>query len=207
MKIKVPGCMSLAVNDLRWFAVRVRGGMADPVFAELQDAGYDVYLPRRRYDRYNRRMRVMSERSEPLLPGYLFVAHPRRGGQPDDWSEVRGVNGVVGPLSSTVAPLVIPAAVIEAIITAEFESAYDETAAAKRARGDTDRSRLEQRFKPGRQFVVSDGPFASFLAEADSITHDERVKTLVEIFGRMTPVVFEPEQLEDLPKKGKSKAA
>ncbi len=45
-------------------------------------------------------------------------------------------------------------------MTAEFESAYDETRAAKKARGETERHRLETRFERGRRFVVNDGPFA-----------------------------------------------
>lgn len=207
MKIKVPGCMVVTVPERRWFALRVRGGMADPVFAELREAGYDVYLPRRRLDRFNRRKNVLMEWSEPLLPGYVFVVHPRQDQPIDDWTEVRAIKGAAGPLGSDIGPLVIPSPVIEAIIKAEFESVYDETRAARRARGDTERNRLEQRFTPGRQFLVSEGPFASFLAEADSITHDERVKALVSIFGRMTPVEFDPNHLEDLPAKGKRSAA
>ncbi len=201
MKIRVPGCMHVTVADRRWFALRVKGGTADAVFAELKEIGYDVYLPRSRFDRFNRRMRVMVEWSEPLLPGYLFVVHPRAGHPVDDWAEVRAVKEVVAPLGSTTAPLQIPAAVIEAIMTAEFESAYDETRAAKKARGETERHRLETRFPSGRRFVVNDGPFASFIAQVDGLTHDDRVKALVGIFGRLTPVQFEPTQLDDLPKK------
>lgn len=45
MTIKVPNCMAVTAQDRRWFVVRVIGGMADGVFAELGEAGYDVYLP------------------------------------------------------------------------------------------------------------------------------------------------------------------
>ncbi|MFC3208186.1 transcription termination/antitermination protein NusG [Aquamicrobium soli] len=207
MKIKVPNCMAVTIQDRRWFVVRVKGGMADSVFAELREAGYDVYLPRRRYDKQNRRLRVLTERSEPLMPNYVFIVHPRPEQVADDWSEVRGINGVVGPLKGAVGPLLIPAKVIEVMMTAEFEGVYDETKAAKRARGETDRSRLEKRFGIGRQFIVTEGPFATFLAEVETLTHDDRVKALVNIFGRMTPVEFEPDHLEDLPKKRKRKVA
>lgn len=50
-------------------------------------------------------------------------------------------------------------------MTAEFQGVYDETETAKRAQGETDTNRLEQRFEIGRQFRVSEGPFATFLAE------------------------------------------
>jgi transcription antitermination factor NusG len=135
MTIKLPNCKAVTVQDRRRFVVRVKGGMADGVFAELHAAGYDVYLPRRRYDKENRRLRVLAERSEPLMPNYVFIVHPRPEQVVDDWSEVRGINGVVGPLKGAIGPLLIPAQVIEVMMTAEFESVYDETKAAKRARG------------------------------------------------------------------------
>lgn len=207
MKIKVPNCMALTVPERRWFAVRIKGGAADAVFAELRETGYDVYLPRRRFDRFNRRQNVTVEWSEPLLPGYIFIVHPRADAPIDHWTEVRAINGVIGPLGSENGPLRIPPAVIEAIITAEFESTYDETRAARKARGETERQRLENRFRPGRKFLINDGPFASFLAQADAVTHYERVRTLVDIFGRMTPVVFEEKQLDDLPSRRGSEAA
>lgn len=200
MKITVPNCMTVSVQDRRWFALRVRGGTADQVFAELKVAGYDAYLPRRRYDRHQRRLRVMAEWSEPLMPSYLFVVHPRPGQPIDDWTEVRAVKGVIGPLGSANGPLQIPTPAIEMIMTEEFSSVYDETKAAKKIRGDSERQRLERQFTPGSRHLVKDGPFASFLAEAESLTHDDRVRALVEIFGRLVPVEFEPEHLTEASK-------
>lgn len=216
MKIQVPGCMALTVPERRWFVVRLRsaynlstkGGLTDQVFEELRAAGYDVYLPRRRYDRHNRRLRVMAEWSEPLMPGYLFVAHPRAGRQVDDWTEVKAIDGVLGPLGSDNGPLHVPAAVIERIMQAEFASAYDETKAAKSVRGDTARRALEQRFKAGATVQVKDGPFATFIATVESLSQQERVTALVDIFGRLVPVDFVPRQLEEVNPTGpKRKAA
>ncbi|KQZ31594.1 hypothetical protein ASD50_15115 [Mesorhizobium sp. Root552] len=207
MRIKVPNCLAVSLQDRRWFVVRVKGGMADSIFSELREAGYDVYLPRHRYDKQNRRLRVLTERSAPLMPNYIFLVHPRPGEPVDNWSEVRGIDGVVGPLSGAVGPLLIPAPVIEVMMTAEFEGLYDDTKTAKQVRGETERSKLERRFETGSQFRVTEGPFVSFLAEVDKLTHDDRVRALVSIFGRMVPVEFEPEQLVPEPKKPKSKVA
>jgi transcriptional antiterminator NusG len=209
MKISVAACMTISVDDKRWFVLRVRAGMEDGIFAELGAKGYDVYLPRRRYDKENRRMRVIVERTAPLLPGYLFLVHPRKDRPADDWREVVGdphdpdigIAGVLGPLKGHDGPLRVPASVIEIIIEEEFASVYDETKGGKRARGETDRDKLERRFQVGRQFSVKDGPFSGFLAEVEKLTHDDRVKALVNIFGRMTPVEFEPDQLESPPHK------
>jgi transcription antitermination factor NusG len=213
MKIAVPGCMSLAVDDRRWFVLRLsaaynlslRAGSTDLAFAALKEAGYDVYLPRRRFDRFNRRINVTAEWSEPLMPGYLFIVHPRLGQQADDWTEVRAIDGVLGPLGSVGGPLRIPARVVESLMTAEFESVYDETKAAKKYRGETSRSAMEKRFARGKTFRVKDGPFGSFMAKADRLTHHDRVKMLIDIFGQMVPVEMETEQLEEVaPNSGKA---
>lgn len=207
MKLTVPHCMAVTVGDHRWFALRIRGGYADDIFAKLRKAGYDVYVPRRRYDRHQRRMRVIAEWSEPLMTNYMFVVHPRIGQPLDDWTEVRAVKGVVGPLGGDAGPMLIPPGVIEAMTTAEFEGLYDETAAAKKLRGETERDKLEKRFVAGKSFRVKDGPFASFLAEVEDLTHDDRVRALVSIFGRLTPVELQPGQLEEVQKKGRHRAA
>jgi transcription antitermination factor NusG len=205
--------MSLAVDDRRWFVLRLRttynlslrAGSTDLAFEALKEAGYDVYLPRRRFDRFDRRLRVMVEWSEPLMPGYLFIVHPRPGQPSDDWTEVRGIDGVLGPLGGVDGPLRIPAAIVESVMTAEFSSEYDETKAAKRARGETSRSAMEKRFTAGKAFRVKDGPFASYTAKVDSLTHHDRVKLLIDIFGQMVPVEMEVDQLEEAdPKSGKA---
>lgn len=205
MKIKVPNCVSMEVPERRWFVVRLKtafnlttkGGLTDQIFAELKDKGYDVYCPRSRFDRFNRRMRVMAEWSAPLIPGYLFVAHPREGGQVDNWDEVRGVKGVAGPLHGEQGPLVIPALLIERLMSEEFASTYDDTQAGRRHRGETEQQRLAGVYQKGKTFLVEDGPFAAFLARVESVTDKGSIEALVEIFGRYVPVQFEPRQLKD----------
>ncbi|MEW9808582.1 transcription termination/antitermination protein NusG [Mesorhizobium marinum] len=215
MKISVAACMTISVDDKRWFVLRVRAGMEDEIFEKLTAKGYDVYLPRRRFDKHNRQQRVWVEKHAPLMPGYMFIVHPRKDRPVDDWREVVGdphdpeigIAGVLGPLKGHEGPLRIPAPVVEIIIEEEFGSVYDETAAGKRARGDTGREKLEYRFARGRRFQVDDGPFASFIAEVDKLTHDDRVIALIDIFGRMTPVEFDPDRLKDTPRTPGSKAA
>lgn len=203
MKITVPNCMTLTVPERRWFVLRVspaydvrlRKGITDRVFSDLVALGYDVYVPRRRLDRFNRRLNVTAEWSEPLMPGYLFINHPKHGDPFDDWSKIRAVRGVIGPLHGENGPLLIPGAIIEVVMNLEFASAYDDTTAGKKLRGETERQRLEARFPGGSLVLVSDGPFASFMARVESLTVEGKVAALVDIFGRYVPVEFSPDQL------------
>lgn len=206
MKLTIPNCLALSIGERRWFVLRVKGGTVDPVFDELRAAGYDVYAPRRRYDRHLRRQRVMAEWSEPLMATYIFIVHPRLGQVVDDWTEVRAAKGVMGPLGTLNGPIIMPERIIEAIAQGEFASMYDDTAAGRRSRGESERERLNRKFVKGRRVVVNDGPFATFPVEVDSITQDERVRALVDILGRLTLVEFAPSQLDETEPKRKARA-
>ena len=205
MNLNIPNCLNMIVAPRRWFVLRLRtnynlrlqAGAADIAFNSLREMGYDVYLPRRRLDKFNRRKRVLAEWSEPLMPGYLFLVHPRPGQAFDDWSEVRSLEEVIGPLSDDGRPLLLAHGVVEALINSEFSSTYDDTEAGKRFRGENGSRRLRERFRTGRQFVVNDGPFASFLATVDAMTRDEKVRVLVDILGRMVPMTLDPTKLDD----------
>ena len=64
------------------------------------------------------------------------------------------------------------------------------------ARGESERDKLQSRFTVGSSFVVKEGPFASFIAEVELLTHDGKVATLINIFNRLVRAEFDPGQLE-----------
>ncbi|ATU91434.1 transcription termination/antitermination protein NusG [Phyllobacterium zundukense] len=62
------------------------------------------------------------------------------------------------------------------------------------------RSKKEQtqrEFSPGRSIFVTErgNPFATFGGIVDEVTNAGRAIALIDIFGRLTPVEFEPRQL------------
>jgi transcriptional antiterminator NusG len=77
---------------------------------------------------------------------------------------------------------------------------FDDTRAARVRRKEEARSRkakTESEFSPGRSIFVTErgNPFATLGGVVDAVTNAGRVIALIDIFGRMTPVEFEPKQL------------
>jgi transcriptional antiterminator NusG len=77
---------------------------------------------------------------------------------------------------------------------------FDDTRAARLHRKEEAKSRkakTESEFPPGRSIFVTErgNPFATFGGVVDEVTNAGRVIALIDIFGRMTPVEFEPRQL------------
>jgi transcription termination/antitermination protein NusG len=121
--------------------------------------------------------------SEKVLPGYILV---RMDLTDESWAAVRntpGVTGFVG-LSSRPSPLSLDE--VATLLAPEPE----EQAAQTEVR----RSSVE--FESGESVTVMDGPFATLPATVSEINPDtQKLKVLVSIFGRETPVELSFDQV------------
>jgi len=115
--------------------------------------------------------------NEKVLPGYILV---RMELTDESWAAVRntpGVTGFVG-LSSTPSPLSLDE--VAKLLAPEPEEQAKAAEAAKVATVD---------FEVGESVTVMDGPFATLPATVNEINADtQKLKVLVSIFGRETPV-------------------
>ncbi len=122
---------------------------------------------------------------EKVLPGYILV---RMDLTDESWAAVRntpGVTGFVG-LSSRPSPLSLDE-------VANLLAPEPEEKAAKKA--ETMRAAAVD-FEIGQSVTVMDGPFASLPATVNEINPDtQKLKVLVSIFGRETPVELSFEQV------------
>jgi transcription termination/antitermination protein NusG len=115
--------------------------------------------------------------NEKVLPGYILV---RMELTDESWAAVRntpGVTGFVG-LSSTPSPLSLDE--VANLLAPEQEEQAKTPEAAKVATVD---------FEVGESVTVMDGPFATLPATVNEINAEaQKLKVLVSIFGRETPV-------------------
>ena len=115
---------------------------------------------------------------EKVLPGYILV---RMDLTDESWAAVRntpGVTGFVG-LSSRPSPLSLEE-------VANLLAPVPEERAAKKAEASL---AAAVDFEVGQSVTVMDGPFASLPATVNEINPDtQKLKVLVSIFGRETPV-------------------
>jgi transcriptional antiterminator NusG len=116
--------------------------------------------------------------NEKVLPGYILV---RMWLTDESWAAVRntpGVTGFVG-LSSKPSPLSLQE--VANLLAPEPEEQAKAKEAAKAA--------ATVDFEVGESVTVMDGPFATLPATVNEINADtQKLKVLVSIFGRETPV-------------------
>jgi transcription termination/antitermination protein NusG len=121
--------------------------------------------------------------SEKVLPGYILV---RMDLTDESWAAVRntpGVTGFVG-LSSRPSPLSLDE--VATLLAPEPEE--------KAAQAEVRPSAVE--FEVGESVTVMDGPFATLPATVSEINPDtQKLKVLVSIFGRETPVELSFDQV------------
>jgi transcriptional antiterminator NusG len=169
----------------RWFVVHTQSGYEKKVKQNLEarihsmnaeEAVYEVVIPMEDYVDFKNGKRVVNQRK--MFPGYLLVR-----AELDDtaWFVIRNTPGVTGFVGQGAKPSPLPRRDVEAFLMPKG----GEEQVATRAK-----PRLE--FELGETVRVKEGPFADFSGEVIEINEDQlRLKVLVNIFGRETPVELE----------------
>jgi transcription termination/antitermination protein NusG len=125
---------------------------------------------------------------EKVLPGYILV---RMDLTDESWAAVRntpGVTGFVG-LSSRPSPLSLEEVAV--LLAPEPEEKVAKKAESQRA--------ASVDYEVGQAVTVMDGPFATLPATVNEINPDtQKLKVLVSIFGRETPVELSFDQVSKI---------
>jgi transcription termination/antitermination protein NusG len=177
-----------------WYVVHSYAGYENRVKANLEsrtqslnmeDYIYQIEVPVHEVTEIKQGKR--QQVSEKVLPGYILV---RMDLIDESWAAVRntpGVTGFVG-LSSRPSPLSLDE--VASLLAPEPEEKAAQTEAVRR-------SSVE--YEVGESVTVMDGPFATLPATVNEINPDtQKLKVLVSIFGRETPVELSFDQVSKL---------
>ncbi|GGW98857.1 transcription termination/antitermination protein NusG [Streptomyces noursei] len=130
------------------------------------------------------------------LPGYVLV---RMDLTNESWGVVRNTPGVTGFVGNAYDPYPLTLDEIVKMLAPEAEEKAAKEAAAAEGKPAPSRKVEVQvlDFEVGDSVTVTDGPFATLQATINEINADsKKVKGLVEIFGRGTPVELSFDQIQ-----------
>ncbi len=124
--------------------------------------------------------------SEKVLPGYILV---RMDLTDESWAAVRNTPGVTGFVGLSSRPSPLSLSEVATLLAPEPEE--------KAAKAEITRTTVE--FGVGESVTVMDGPFATLPATVSEINPDtQKLKVLVSIFGRETPVELSFDQVSKI---------
>jgi transcriptional antiterminator NusG len=177
----------------RWYVVHTYSGYENKVSSNLksvvasrgmEDRVFEVVIPMEDVVEFKGGKKVTVQKK--VFPGYLLV---RCDLDDDTWGAVRNTPGVTGFVGPGTKPTPLSRREVESILQVKPEGVE---APAKRSR-----PRLE--YEIDETVRVKEGPFADFSGQIAEINEDQlKLKVLVNIFGRETPVELEFSQVAKL---------
>ena len=177
----------------KWFVLHTQSGYEKKVRQNLEartrsmnmeERIYEIVIPEEDVTEIKNGKKVVVKKK--MFPGYLLV---RCHLDDDSWYVVRNTPGVTGFVGAGNKPSPLPRRDVETFLAVKTG---DEVEVAKRSK-----PRLE--YEMNETVRVKEGPFADFSGEIIEINADQlKLKVLVNIFGRETPVELEFAQVAKL---------
>lgn len=173
--------------NLKWFIINVQTSCEQMAKASIEERVRSLHLE----DKFGQIL-IPSEsvvelvngkkatRSRKFFPGYIFVQM-----QLDDqtWHLVRNASKVTGFVGGKVRPPEVPEEEVMRV-TKQMETGAEKV-------------QPKVRFSVGESVMVIDGPFSNFNGTVEEINQEKgKVKVLVSIFGRPTPVELDFVQVD-----------
>jgi transcription termination/antitermination protein NusG len=175
-----------------WYVIHSYAGYENKVKSNLEsriasmnmeDSIFEVVIPMEDVIEFKAGKKVLVPKK--VFPGYLLV---RCDLDDDSWRVVRNTPGVTGFVGLGAKPTPLSRAEVENILQVKVEGIEPQKKS---------RPRLE--YEEGESVRVREGPFADFTGQIAEINEDQlKLKVLVNIFGRETPVELEFAQVAKL---------
>jgi transcriptional antiterminator NusG len=177
----------------RWYVVhtysgyenKVRSNMGNVVASRgIEDRVFEVVIPMEDVVEFKGGKKVTVQKK--VFPGYLLV---RCDLDDDTWGAIRNTPGVTGFVGPGTKPTPLSRREVENILQVKVEG----------VEATTKRSRPRLEYEVDETVRVKEGPFADFSGQIAEINEDQlKLKVLVNIFGRETPVELEFSQVAKL---------
>ena len=173
----------------QWYAIHTQTGQEENVKSNLEtrlalknlkEKVTEVMIPSEKVSEVRSGKKKISNRK--FFPGYILI---RMEMTDEAWYLVRQTPGVTGFIGSGRKPLPLNVKEVEAIIKASEEK--HEKATPKIV------------FEKGEAVRVKEGPFVNFNGTIEEVNPNKgKLKVMVAIFGRTTPVELEYWQVEKM---------
>lgn len=174
-------------KEAKWYVVHVQSGQEMKVKEALtqrikslgvEDRIFDIVIPLR--DTVVVRKGKKKKVKEKVFPGYILVKMIM---DDDTWLVVRTTQGVTGFVGAGTKPTPISEREVEAILKFVQE----------------EHPKFKTKLSVGQAVKIKEGPFADFLGTVQEIDEERgKIKVLVSIFGRETPVELDFLQVEKI---------
>ena len=151
---------------------------------DVEDYIFQVEVPTEEVTEIKNGQRKQVQRK--VLPGYILV---RMDLNDQSWGAVRNTPGVTGFVGATSKPSPLTHDEVIKFLLPRVEAKKDEAGGKAVAASGSGKSSIEVDFEVGESVTVMDGPFATLPATINEVNVDaQKLKVLVSIFGRETPV-------------------
>jgi len=168
-----------------WYVVHTYAGYENKVkqnmasmsaSLNMEDKVFEVVIPMEDVIDFKNGKRVVVQKK--MFPGYLLV---RADMDENVWFHIRNTPGVTGFVGTGAKPTPLSRRDVETFLAVKDEGVGGEATPKK--------TRPQTLYSEGETVRVKQGPFADFTGTVAEINEDQlRLKVLVNIFGRETPV-------------------
>ncbi len=199
--------IALREKEGDWFVVHTYSGMENRVKANLENRItslnmeyfiHEVIVPTEEVAEIKNGQRKLVRRT--VLPGYVLV---RMDLTDESWSAVRHTPSVTGFVGHSHQPVPLSLEEVENMLAPAVQAEAEAAAAPESGEGGAPTKSASRQqvavadFDVSDSVMVVDGPFATLHATITEINvESQRVKALVEIFGRETPVELSFTQIQ-----------
>jgi len=172
---------------LKWYVVHTYSGFEQKVKKALEEkvrslkkepAFGEVLVPSEAV--VEMKKGVKKESTRKFFPGYIFVQMDLND---ETWHLVKSVPKVTGFVGSSMHPPVVPEEEVRRIARQIDEGSL--------------KPKPKNIFERGENVRVIDGPFSTFIGTVEDVNPEKgKLKVLVSIFGRSTPIELDFMQVE-----------